>query len=198
VRDLNPSRQPYHTLVLGTLTLHHSGGTFSSSLASSGSGQAGIYNTRTSQSTSVQRTPIVRCIETRALHFQGFDLPRTHLEPLQLVSYTQKQAFHYHTDWFPPEPAAADPSGNRVSSFFAYIQAQNLTGGGTNFPLLDAPRDERWCKYVDCDEEIEKGVTFRAVEGNAVFWQNLVDGGRGDERSVYFPEINSQVLMSML
>lgn len=130
----------------------------------------------------MQRTPIVRCIETRALRFQGFDVPRTHLEPLQLVSYTQKQSFHYHTDWFPVEAVAADHSGNRASSFFAYVQAQNLTGGGTNFPLLDAPRDERWCDYVDCDEEIEKGVTFRPVEGNAVFWVNLLEDGRGDDR----------------
>jgi prolyl 4-hydroxylase len=159
-------------------------GTFSSSLASSGSGDPGIYNTRTSQSASVQRTPIVRCIETRALHFQALDVPRTHLEPLQLVSYSQKQAFHYHTDWFPLEAVAIDRSGNRASSFFAYVQAQSLTGGGTNFPLLNTPRDEKWCEYVDCDEEIEKGVTFRPVEGNAIFWMNLFEDGRGDERSV--------------
>lgn len=152
------------------------------SRASSGSGEAGIYNTRTSQSASVQRTPIVRCIETRALRFQGFDIPRKHLEPLQLVSYTQKQSFHYHTDWFPTEAVAANPSGNRASSFFAYVQAQNLTGGGTNFPQLNPPRDERWCEFLDCDEEIEKGVTFRPVEGSAVFWVNLFEDGRGDER----------------
>lgn len=76
----------------------------------------------------------------------------------------------------------SEPSGNRASSFFAYVQAQNLTGGGTNFPLLDAPQDEKWCQYIDCDEEVEKGVTFRPVEGNAVFWVNLHKNGRGDER----------------
>jgi prolyl 4-hydroxylase len=101
------------------------------------------------------------------------------------VSYTQKQAFHYHTDWFPLEAVAPDASGNRASSFFAYVQARNLTGGGTNFPPLDAPWDEKWCEFVDCDEETEKGVTFRPVEGNAIFWVNLFEDGRGDERTLH-------------
>ena len=74
--------------------------------------------------------------------------------------------------------------GNRLSSFFVYVKADKLTGGGTNFPLLEQGRDERWCDYVDCDEPWENGVTFRPVPGNAVFWENLVDG-RGDERVVH-------------
>jgi prolyl 4-hydroxylase len=42
-----------------------------------------------------------------------------------------------------------------------------------------------WCKFVDCDEEWENGVTFRAVEGNAVFWENLKEDGMGDERTLH-------------
>jgi prolyl 4-hydroxylase len=121
------------------------------------------------------------------------------MEPLQLVSYTQNQTYHYHTDWF-TSPALASPSlgGNRLSSFFVYVLAENLTGGSTNFPILDAPRTEdaegeEWCRYVDCDEEYEKGVSFRAAEGNAVFWENMIEvsdgkGGverRGDERVLH-------------
>lgn len=60
-----------------------------------------------------------------------------------------------------------------------------MTGGGTNFPILDAPRDERWCKFIDCDEEYDSGVTFRPIEGNVVYWENLLADGRGDQRTLH-------------
>ncbi|KAK4214909.1 putative prolyl 4-hydroxylase 4 [Rhypophila decipiens] len=144
---------------------------------------------RTSQSTSVRPDPIVKCIESRALNFQGYDIPPSHLEPLQLVKYAATEHYHYHTDWF-TSPAHSSPSlgGNRVSSFFAYIHVANdTTGGGTNFPRLDPPENERWCEegIVDCDEAYEKGVTFLPVEGNAIYWENLLPDGRGDERTLH-------------
>jgi prolyl 4-hydroxylase len=102
------------------------------------------------------------------------------------VAYTPGQQFHSHTDWFEsPLQATSEHGGNRKSSFFAYIAADDITGGGTNFPLLDAPIDERWCKYVDCYEPWEAGVTFRPVVGNAVFWYNLDVNGIGDRRTVH-------------
>lgn len=75
--------------------------------------------------------------------------------------------------------------GNRLSSFFVYVAAGNLTGGGTNFPILNAPYDERWCEFVDCDEPWDNGVTFRPVPGNAVFWQNLNEDGSGDPATIH-------------
>jgi prolyl 4-hydroxylase len=56
--------------------------------------------------------------------------------------------------------------------------------------MLDAPAEDedeegKWCEYIDCDEEWEKGVTFRPVEGNAVFWVNLQEDGHGDERVLH-------------
>jgi prolyl 4-hydroxylase len=120
---------------------------------------------------------------------QGLDAPASHLEPLQLVKYGPGQHFHFHTDWFTSSAhTTPDHGGNRLSSFFAYVRVDNrTTGGGTNFPMLNAPTDERWCErgYVDCDEEWEKGLTFRPVEGNAVFWRNLLENGRGDERTLH-------------
>lgn len=131
----------------------------------------------------------MRCIETRALSFQGYDTPRQHLEPLQLVKYGPTERYHYHTDWFTDAGhATASVGGNRVSSFFAYVHVANdTTGGGTNFPHVEAPSDSRWCDegFVDCDEEWEKGVTFRPVEGNAIYWENLRADGRGDERTLH-------------
>jgi prolyl 4-hydroxylase len=152
-------------------------------------GGATRSNYRTSQSTYVERDAVVRCIEDRALTFQGYDIPRSHLEPLQLVKYAPGERYHFHTDWFTdPANAIASIGGNRISSFFAYVHVSNdTTGGGTNFPMLEAPRNERWCKerIVDCDEPWQNGVTFRPVEGNAIFWANLLPGGRGDHKTLH-------------
>lgn len=75
--------------------------------------------------------------------------------------------------------------GNRLSSFFVYVAAGNLTGGGTNFPILDAPYSQRWCQFIDCDEPWDHGTTFKAIPGNAVFWQNLQEDGTGDPATIH-------------
>ena len=173
-----------------TLCFHVSENTFSPSGITSNT-SAPI---RTSHSTSLPPTdPIVHCISQRALSFQGYDTPLSHLEPLQLVRYLPSQYYHHHTDWFTsPVHSSTKLGGNRLTSFFIYIKVSDGTiGGGTNFPRLEPLADEKWCEkgWVDCDEEWERGVTFRAVEGNGVFWVNLVDGGDGrrygDERVLH-------------
>ncbi|KAI0198829.1 2OG-Fe(II) oxygenase superfamily protein [Astrocystis sublimbata] len=159
--------------------------TFARSAVADG-GNQGQRQTRTSQSTSVERDDVVRCIEERALLFQGFDTPRSHLEPLQLVKYGKGERYHFHTDWFTNAAhATSDIGGNRQSSFFAYVLAENVTGGGTNFPMVKPPRDARWCEFVDCDEPWDNGVTFRPVVGNAVFWSNVLEDGSGDQRTLH-------------
>ncbi|KAF2035653.1 hypothetical protein EK21DRAFT_84679 [Setomelanomma holmii] len=172
-----------------------SAGKFSNSIIADSSGRQHLATTRTSRSTSLESDEIVRCIEQRALEFQGFNTQRESLEPLQLVKYGLNQEYHTHTDWF-TSPSQTTPSfgGNRLSSFFVYVHASpDIIGGGTQFPLLDVPQDERWCEYVNCDAEEEDGVVFRPVQGNAVFWRNLVEvKGRdgivrfeGDRRTVH-------------
>ena len=102
------------------------------------------------------------------------------------MQYGDGQNYHFHTDWFnAPDRTTVEVGGNRLTSFFVYVAVANLTGGGTNFPVLNAPFDERWCQYVDCDEPWEKGVTFRPVPGNAIFWQNLHDDGSGDAATLH-------------
>lgn len=160
--------------------------TFNRSAVADGTGAEGQRTTRTSMSTNVDRDNIVRCIEDRALLFQGFDTPRSHLEPVQLVKYDQGEQYHFHTDWFTnPVHATSAFGGNRLTSFFAYVAADDMTGGGTNFPMLDAPYNQKWCDFIDCDEPYEKGVTFRPVVGNAIFWQNLLEDGSGDQRNLH-------------
>lgn len=174
----------FSVLVLSTEEFVYSKDSFSRSGVT---GAEGEHSVRTSQSTSVTPDDVVRCIEDRALAFQGYDVQRSHVEPLQLVKYGTGQRYHFHTDWFTdPAHATADLGGNRVSSFFAYVHVSNGTsGGGTNFPMLDAPRDSRWCATLDCDEPYENGVTFRPIEGNAVYWENLFPNGLGDERTLH-------------
>ncbi|KAK3988804.1 hypothetical protein QBC44DRAFT_328599 [Cladorrhinum sp. PSN332] len=150
-------------------------------------GRQAHNSVRTSQSTTVKRDEVVRCVESRALAFQGYDVPASHLEPLQLVKYGPSERYHFHTDWFTSDRDTSE-GGNRVSSFFAYVQVANgTTGGGTNFPRLEAPSHDRWCDegIVDCDEAWDKGVTFKPVEGNAIYWENLGVDGRGDERTLH-------------
>ncbi|KAK1471715.1 2OG-Fe(II)oxygenase superfamily protein [Colletotrichum abscissum] len=161
-------------------------GTFTHSGVIDASGGKTTHDVRTSQSTSLWRDDVVRCIEERAIAFQGYGMPKSHVEPLQLVKYGKGQQYHFHTDWFTdPAHARAHLGGNRLSSFFGYVSAVNVTGGGTNFPLLDAPSDERWCSFIDCDEPWERGVTFRPLEGNFVYWENLHVDGSGDQRNLH-------------
>ncbi|EPE07998.1 prolyl 4-hydroxylase alpha [Ophiostoma piceae UAMH 11346] len=156
-----------------------------------------INRVRTSQSTNIPRDDVVQCIEQRALRFQGlFAEQEERLEPLQLVKYGIGEHYHYHTDWYTdPVHATADLGGNRASSFFAYVHVsgneststEKLRGGGTNFPVLDAPIEDGWCDFIDCDEPWENGITFRPVEGSAVYWENLVPGSQdqGDPRTLH-------------
>ncbi|KAF2740630.1 hypothetical protein EJ04DRAFT_507656 [Polyplosphaeria fusca] len=163
-----------------------SSGQFSSSQIADGTGQQGLASTRNSQSTSLNSDEVIRCIEDRALQFQGYDIPRTRLEPLQAVQYSLNQNYAPHTDWFTsPSQTTPEFGGNRASSFFVYVHAgADIAGGGTQFPLLDAPHDERWCEFVNCDAGWDEGVTFRPIPRNAVFWRNL-KGGRGDRRTLH-------------
>jgi len=134
----------------------------------------------------VSSDPVVQCIENRALSFQSLSLPRTHLEPIQLVHYSVGEKYHAHTDWFTSSSqTTGEFGGNRQSSFFVYVAASDdILGGGTQFPLLDAPEGEEWCDYVNCDAGWEEGVIFRPVVRNAVFWRNI-KGGVGDRRTLH-------------
>lgn len=168
--------------------------TLTHSLIADQTGQERLANTRTSRSTSLVSDPVVRCIEARALQFQGYDIPRQNLEPLQAVHYSLGEQYKHHTDWFTSSSqTTSEFGGNRLSSFFVYVAAsEDIIGGGTQFPLLDAPHDERWCEVVNCDAGWEEGVTFRPVARNAVFWRNLKEvkeGGKvmriGDRRTLH-------------
>ena len=132
---------------------------------------------RSSSSAEITRTDVVRCIEERALAFQGYESTNTgFLEPLQVVRYGPSEEYKHHFDWA--------LTTRRDTTFFVYLEA-NCTGGGTNFPVLNPPTDEKWCEFVDCDESYNAGVTFKPIAGNAIFWQNFNADGTGIKESFH-------------
>lgn len=81
----------------------------------------------------------------------------------------------------------------RVSSMMVWLDdgAGSLVGGGTDFPLLRRPSaDARWCRFIECPDETNdsssssstdtnnnnRGVVFKPVVGNAVYWENFPPG----------------------
>ncbi|PTB61642.1 hypothetical protein BBK36DRAFT_62570, partial [Trichoderma citrinoviride] len=93
------------------------------------------------------RTDAVRCIEARALAFQGWRRD-VWIERLRTQRYVEGGYYKHHLDW----------SGNvggwgRVSSFMAWVDASgDLEGGGTEFPLLmEEEVGGRWCDLVECE-----------------------------------------------
>ncbi|THW31980.1 hypothetical protein D6D21_10545 [Aureobasidium pullulans] len=116
--------------------------------------------------------PIVQTIRARAKSFQGFDNAGD-VEPLKVLKYEIGGHYNHHHDSFPEEVAKHSMQGNRLSTFFVYLAA-DCTGGGTNFPDLKRPRGVEWCEFIDCEEPMEKGVTFKPIAGNAIYWYNLI------------------------
>lgn len=58
----------------------------------------------------------------------------------------------------------------------------------TNFPKLKMPFDNRWCRFLECDQgdDAPEGVTFKARKGAAVFWLNFnPDSGRGYPETIH-------------
>ena len=114
----------------------------------------------------------MQCLEARAVAFQGWPTD-TFIERLWTQRYTPGGHYAHHYDW-----ASANPYARRASTFMVYLAA-NCTGGGTHFPLLTMPADERWCEYVDCSDSAGEGVTFLPRPGAAVYWENFDRDGRG-------------------
>ena len=127
------------------------------------------------------KDPVVRQISKRAREFQGWRGNATRMEPLLVQRYNVDGFYSYHFDW-----DESISHGNRVTTFMSYLVA-NCTGGGTNFPFVNQPKDRRWCEITECDEESRdgyQGVIFKPIVGSAVFWENFWPNGTG-HKGVY-------------
>jgi prolyl 4-hydroxylase len=65
--------------------------------------------------------------------------------------------------------------------------SDDLSGGGTEFPLVKRPVEKEWCRFIECtdteEDKGELGVVFKVVPGNAVYWENFAADGRGYEQT---------------
>ncbi|AEO68983.1 uncharacterized protein THITE_2118894 [Thermothielavioides terrestris NRRL 8126] len=164
---------------------------------------------RDSEVAVVPRTVPVRCVEDRARALQGWRA-QVWLERLRAQRYRAGGHYAHHFDW-----SSGRGGWGRVGSFMVWVAGgagtgddagaegegneggraaeEGLEGGGTEFPLLRWTGDARWCAFVECEDgengmgggEERKGVVFKPVPGNAVYWENfMADGsGRGYEET---------------
>ncbi|KAF2261852.1 hypothetical protein CC78DRAFT_583218 [Lojkania enalia] len=156
---------------------------------------------RTSSSAPLSPSlPLVQCILTRARTFMGSTLsPTERFSTPQLVRYERGQKYDLHTDHWPSHQV--DDQGrlfNRVASFFVFLRGE-CEEGETYFPEV-----EPWStsnSESDPDARLEKtfkgkvlrgeykgekkGVKFKPITGNAVFWVNIDAKGEGDGRLIH-------------
>lgn len=123
---------------------------------------------------------VATCLQHRAAEFQGF-LPRHKIEAVQVVQYQKSQEYRAHFDW----GVKSAYKSERDTTFFGILQA-DCKHCGTQFPeiAIDWSRENpKWCDFVECEDT--EMLTFKAIEGSAVFWRNLDEAGRGDRRVLH-------------
>ena len=123
---------------------------------------------RSSMTAKLPKDNVISNIESRA---RGFPFYKEvgDFQPMVVQNYGTAGQYRDHFDWYNDAHAVG---GNVASTFFVYIYA-NCTGGGTNFPRLIPPEDEKWCEFIDCDRPVDDGITFLPIMGNAVYWENI-------------------------
>ncbi|KAE8140300.1 hypothetical protein BDV38DRAFT_280296 [Aspergillus pseudotamarii] len=135
-----------------------------------GSGQTQVdQSSRKSHTALPDRDDVVRCLEQRARKSQEWE-PGMTIEAISVQRYEENGFFTHHYDAF-----GETHKKDRKTTLNVFLQA-NCTGGGTHFPYLPRPDDERWCQFIDCDSDLP-GVTFKPIAGNAVFWENIRPDG---------------------
>ena len=143
-------------------------------------------STRSSVSTVLPSGHLSKCISRRATSLMGWD-PLSPIQALYAQRYTVGGQYVHHYDWFPDDVAKSSLDGNRDATFLIYLEANDCEGGGTNFPRLDMPQESEWCQFVECSgngtegngAEKKRGVTFKPIVGNGIFWLNLRNNGSG-------------------
>ncbi|RII07132.1 hypothetical protein CUC08_Gglean008100 [Alternaria sp. MG1] len=170
---------------------------FAESFISRSRGSTQRVTGRTSQSAPLPMDdPLVLCLLSRARKFMGsMLLPSEPFSIPQLVRYFPSQKYDLHTDFWPEHQITSLEDGkqvyfNRIASFFVFLR-DNCTEGYTYFPLvetslpniLDGTYNDRIAQGEMNGEA--KGIRFKPMRGNAVFWVNLDKDGKGDRRVVH-------------
>jgi prolyl 4-hydroxylase len=158
---------------------------------------------RLSEKAPLPRSQTVKCIEDRARIFQGWR-PYTFIEKLWSQRYNTGGHYTYHYDW-----NTATRSSGRVSSFMVYVEANCTGGGTHfprlqkpsdeswcrfidcepektysslsttvgNSSSSSSPAQNREAERKK--QDLNAGVIFKPIAGNAVYWENMRSDGSG-------------------
>ena len=128
---------------------------------------------RTSQTAFLPKDEdrVLECISRRIATLAT--QPATHMEPMQVTHYKNKQEYKQHHDYFnrPNEP-------ERTTTVFAYLHSQacdtGKCGGATMFHELKQPSGEPLKVYPRI--------------GNAVMWSNRTSDGKVNSKTLHSGE----------
>jgi len=77
--------------------------------------------------------------------------------------------------------------GQRITTFFTYLYA-NCSMGETEFVNVkfNYALHSQFCQFLICDEIAEnRGIRFRPIPGNSIFWFNMNEDGHVDNSSFH-------------
>jgi prolyl 4-hydroxylase len=98
------------------------------------------------------------------------NLPRSYMEPLQVVRYVAGQYYKSHYDYLEEVSEEVKAHGQRTLTILVYLNdlPAEEAGGGTKFHALN--------------------FTVKPTRGTAVLWHNVTPDGRGDPRTLHSGE----------
>lgn len=171
------ARQPSATLLSNVLSvaeclalveLAEQKGLAASSVVDDQTGLPVSHVARTSTSVFFTRaeTPLIAAIEARLAGLTRWPLDKA--EGLQVLRYAPGQQYKPHFDWFDREKSGSaqhlQRGGQRVATTVLYLQVPDK-GGATSFPIA--------------------GLSMRAPQGGAIFFQNTTELGDVDESTLH-------------
>jgi prolyl 4-hydroxylase len=89
-------------------------------------------------------------------------------------------------DWFYQADHMIN-GGQRISTFFTYLHA-NCSMGETEFINIkfNLALHSHFCQFLICDEtSTYRGIRFRPIPGNSIFWYNINENGFVDNTSFH-------------
>ena len=128
-----------------------------STIINKNNGNLEIDKSRTSKSFFIDKSnnEIIKNIENKASKLSN--IPAENIEGIQIVRYGPGDLYESHFDSFEDNYLGHNGNGQRVVTFFVYLN-NNFKGGTTFFPNL--------------------GKHFKGNPGDAFFWINTINGNR--------------------
>lgn len=160
---------------------------------------------RLSDRALLQRDNVVRCIEDRARSFQGWK-PHLYIERMWTQRYNTSGYYQYHYDWSGSSALGGDRIstfmvylGDNCTGGGTNFPRMSMPRGQDKWcrfvecdedagDVKDAEGIENKGKGKDHNDERQrqqtqhqprKGITFKPIKGNAIFWENLRADGTG-------------------